>query len=153
MHSIAPKQIKIEQRMRCQQNCWGLNFYTNYFAALINELNCVIMPKEVSFTKFLRSRHRWKKRGFFQIGNIFAGNSSALRKKKQKRKWKKWRKKCGSWQRDLDTKTGITIAKTFKSPGNAGPALASYWYISLCGPIRAILQSSTTINGGLNPQF
>ena len=49
---------------------------------------------------------------------------------KKSRKVKKVKKKCGRWQSDLDTKTGIGLDwnQTLKSPGNAGPTLASKQY-------------------------
>ena len=52
--------------------------------------------------------------------DIFAGNSSTLRKKKAEKKAKKWSEiKSGL---DLDS----TDLDTKKSPGNAGPTLASH---------------------------
>ena len=58
----------------------------------------------------------------FRMRNIFVGNSSTLRKKKQKRKQKK----------SSEIKSGLDLGSTDldakKSPGNAGPTLASYAY-------------------------
>ena len=58
----------------------------------------------------------------FRMRNIFVGNSSTLRKKKQKRK----QKKSSEIKSGLDL--GSTDLATKKSPGNAGPTLASYAY-------------------------
>ena len=55
----------------------------------------------------------------FRMRNIFVGNSSTLRKKKQKRK----QKKSSEIKSGLDL--GSTDLDTKKSPGNAGPTLAS----------------------------
>ena len=58
----------------------------------------------------------------FRMRNIFVGNSSTLRKKKQKRK----QKKSSEIKSGLDL--GSTDLDTKKSPGNAGPTLASLKY-------------------------
>ena len=55
----------------------------------------------------------------FRMRNIFVGNSSTLRKKKQKRK----QKKSSEIKSGLDL--GSTDLDTKKSSGNAGPTLAS----------------------------
>ena len=74
------------------------------------------MPNEVTVTKFLRSKH---KRDNFSNEKYFCGKQQYASKKKQKRK----QKKSSEIKSGLDL--GSTDLDTKKSPGNAGPTLAS----------------------------
>ena len=69
----------------------------------------------------------------FRMRNIFVGNSSTLRKKKQKRK----QKKSSEIKSGLDL--GSTDLDTKKSPGNAGPTLASKVIKSPTTPFARLL--------------
>ena len=66
----------------------------------------------------------------FRMRNIFVGNSSTLRKKKQKRK----QKKSSEIKSGLDL--GSTDLDTKKSPGNAGPTLANLSIICIFAKVR-----------------
>ena len=80
------------------------------------------MPNEVTVTKFLRSKH---KRDNFSNEKYFCGKQQYASKKKQKRK----QKKSSEIKSGLDL--GSTDLDTKKSPGNAGPTLASSIYICI----------------------
>ena len=73
------------------------------------------MPNEVTVTKFLRSKH---KREFFEW-EIFLWETAVRFEKKAEKK----AKKSSEIKSGLDL--GSTDLDTKKSPGNAGPTLAS----------------------------
>ena len=70
-----------------------MNIVTNDVVSLMNHFKYVIMPKEVTVTKFLRSRHGWKKSRIFSNWKRFCGKQQCASEKKAEKKAKKSIKK------------------------------------------------------------
>ena len=120
--SISPKRIEIEQKMRCKKIAGVWIFVQIILLAQLMSLIVRLCPKKLLLrNSFEVGTKEWISR----MWNIFAGNSSTLQKKKAEKKANNSEVKLKWIGCGFNHVKQVTIAMTLKSPGNAGPTMAT----------------------------